>query len=338
MPDSQQSPLPNAEKWEYRFPAALKDAWTRTFLDAPPAKRKFRVKDMERFCGAVFGSCSEAVKEKVLSVLVEAIGAEAANVAGFDLPRGLAVLMMANEEDEERVKLACQKVLGKAGAVPPPSLAAAPAGVTMEQLTDMYAQALGCIEEQKREMQGLKTKMLAMEAERGRPAAAAVAIEPEVPVAFRYVEEETEVVNWAEQMALDPEGLVQALRIRYVSGLQDRAGSDALEDSFTRLRGWIGGVGSGSSGWTTNRELVRLGNELLTDVRLHHLWCRKKLPRGQILREVAQSHGDAIERAAAKVEDRLASRSRGGKWDATPRGGKGGKRPFWSGNGRPGGK
>ncbi|KAJ9448706.1 hypothetical protein DIPPA_06352 [Diplonema papillatum] len=355
MPDSQQSPLPNAEKWEYRFPAALKDAWTRTFLDAPPAKRKFRVKDMERFCGAVFGSCSEAVKEKVLSVLVEAIGAEAANVAGFDLPRGLAVLMMANEEDEERVKLACQKVLGKAGAVPPPSLAAAPAGVTMaakgvpppqqqqprpqEQqstsqpqpqaedprvasLSAMLQQVCSVVEQQ-------KVAIATLQAQLGIPAGVD-GPGPQVGYPARYSLKD--VREWSEIAAADPHGLVRDLQSEYVAGNVSAPGGAALKGAFERLRTWILGVAAGSAGWTANEELVRLGNELLLEVRLHHGWCVEKVPRGRMLREMETAAEDVLDRTMAKVKgDMEKERSRTAKWDAAPRrykGGKGGKN--WS--------
>ncbi|KAJ9435842.1 hypothetical protein DIPPA_32941, partial [Diplonema papillatum] len=351
----QQSPLPNAEKWEYRFPAALKDAWTRTFLDAPPAKRKFRVKDMERFCGAVFGSCSEAVKEKVLSVLVEAIGAEAANVAGFDLPRGLAVLMMANEEDEERVKLACQKVLGKAGAVPPPSLAAAPAGVTMaakgvpppqqqqprpqEQqstsqpqpqaedprvasLSAMLQQVCSVVEQQ-------KVAIATLQAQLGIPAGVD-GPGPQVGYPARYSLKD--VREWSEIAAADPHGLVRDLQSEYVAGNVSAPGGAALKGAFERLRTWILGVAAGSAGWTANEELVRLGNELLLEVRLHHGWCVEKVPRGRMLREMETAAEDVLDRTMAKVKgDMEKERSRTAKWDAAPRrykGGKGGKN--WS--------
>ncbi|KAJ9447064.1 hypothetical protein DIPPA_09695 [Diplonema papillatum] len=164
---------------------------------------------------------------------------------------------------------------------------------------------------------------------------------PQVGYPARYSLKD--VREWSEIAAADPHGLVRDLQSEYVAGNVSAPGGAALKGAFERLRTWILGVAAGSAGWTANEELVRLGNELLLEVRLHHGWCVEKVPRGRMLREMETAAEDVLDRTMAKVKgDMEKERSRTAKWDAAPRrykGGKGGKN--WSyarGNGMPGGK
>ncbi|KAJ9455290.1 hypothetical protein DIPPA_33521 [Diplonema papillatum] len=162
---------------------------------------------------------------------------------------------------------------------------------------------------------------------------------PQVGYPARYSLKD--VREWSEIAAADPHGLVRDLQSEYVAGNVSAPGGAALKGAFERLRTWILGVAAGSADWTANEELVRLGNELLLEVRLHHGWCVEKVPRGRMLREMETAAEDVLDRTVAKVKgDMEKERSRTAKWDAAPRrykGGKGGKN--WSyarGSGMPG--
>ncbi|KAJ9465066.1 hypothetical protein DIPPA_20797 [Diplonema papillatum] len=116
-------------------------------------------------------------------------------------------------------------------------------------------------------------------------------------------------------------------------------GTPSLKASFEKLKTWILGVAAGSAGWSANEELVRLGNELLLDVRLNYGWCVEKVPRSRMLREMEAESGDLVERLMAKVKGDLEKeKNRTPKWNATPawkkgKGGKGGKSWYGQGNG-----
>lgn len=144
---------------------------------------------------------------------------------------------------------------------------------------------------------------------------------------IQYPDEATNVRDWAEVVLLDPEGLVRDLNLKYVASFQANPGGEILVESFTRLKGWILGVAAGSRGWTKNPQLVRLGNDLLKDLRMNYYYCAKRLPRSKLQRALAASSDDPLTKAAAKVE--LAEKRT--KWDATPRKGM---KSGWKGYGK----
>ncbi|KAJ9440773.1 hypothetical protein DIPPA_29723 [Diplonema papillatum] len=262
--------------------------------------------------------------------------------------------MMVEDEDEKRLQLAREKVLGAAAkGVPPPQLE----GSLQQQqprpqeqqstsqpqpqaedprvasLSAMLQQVCSVVEQQ-------KVAIATLQAQLGIPAGVD-GPGPQVGYPARYSLKD--VREWSEIAAADPHGLVRDLQSEYVAGNVSAPGGAALKGAFERLRTWILGVAAGSAGWTANEELVRLGNELLLEVRLHHGWCVEKVPRGRMLREMETAAEDVLDRTMAKVKgDMEKERSRTAKWDAAPRrykGGKGGKN--WSyarGNGMPGGK
>ncbi|KAJ9447214.1 hypothetical protein DIPPA_18397 [Diplonema papillatum] len=298
---------------------------------------------MEAFCASIFGSCDVGVTESVIAVLRESLGATAAEVVGLDLQRGLAILMMVEDEDEKRLQLAREKVLGAAAkGVPPPQLE----GSSQQQqprpqeqqstsqpqpqaedprvasLSAMLQQVCSVVEQQ-------KVAIATLQAQLGIPAGVD-GPGPQVGYPARYSLKD--VREWSEIAAADPHGLVRDLQSEYVAGNVSAPGGAALKGAFERLRTWILGVAAGSAGWTANEELVRLGNELLLEVRLHHGWCVEKVPRGRMLREMETAAEDVLDRTMAKVKgDMEKERSRTAKWDAAPRrykGGKGGKN--WS--------
>ncbi|KAJ9465919.1 hypothetical protein DIPPA_32360 [Diplonema papillatum] len=302
---------------KYRFPMALKEAWSRCFLDEAPTKRTFRVRQMEAFCASIFGSCDVGVTESVIAVLRESLGATAAEVVGLDLQRGLAILMMVEDEDEKRLQLAREKEQQSTSQPQPQA-----EDPRVASLSAMLQQVCSVVEQQ-------KVAIATLQAQLGIPAGVD-GPGPQVGYPARYSLKD--VREWSEIAAADPHGLVRDLQSEYVAGNVSAPGGAALKGAFERLRTWILGVAAGSAGWTANEELVRLGNELLLEVRLHHGWCVEKVPRGRMLREMETAAEDVLDRTMAKVKgDMEKERSRTAKWDAAPRrykGGKGGKN--WS--------
>ncbi|KAJ9456154.1 hypothetical protein DIPPA_09319 [Diplonema papillatum] len=149
------------------------------------------------------------------------------------------------------------------------------------------------------------------------------------PKVALYPEDATDVREWQAAMESDVARLVSDLRHKYMGGLQ----SEALVGAFERLRDWVHGVAQGG-GWVENPEIVRLGNSLFQEVQFQYYWNVKHIPRAQLMRELAMTSDNPMQKAVAKVEGDMAKR---GKWDARPRsGGKGGKKG--QGNAKPWGK
>ncbi|KAJ9473070.1 hypothetical protein DIPPA_33205 [Diplonema papillatum] len=214
--------------------------------------------------------------------------------------------------------------------LPPPPVAGASAdanGGLAALVKDLYA----VVEQQKAEIASLHGRLS------GLPAANLSAAAFEGPAGHyalpvRYSLKD--VREWADVAASDPHGLVRDLHSEYVAGYVGAPGGAFLKASFEKLKTWILGVAAGSAGWSANEELVRLGNELLLDVRLNYGWCVEKVPRSRMLREMEAESGDLVERLMAKVKGDLEKeKNRTPKWNATPawkkgKGGKGGKVPL----------
>ncbi|KAJ9450818.1 hypothetical protein DIPPA_03937 [Diplonema papillatum] len=365
------SPLPNADRWDYRFPSVLREAWTRSFAYEPPSKRKFRVREMESFCSTLFGTCEEAVTDRARAVLAEAIGATILEVAGLDLQRVLAILMLVYEEDEARVSLAVKKIVGKFD-VPPPSLASliqapvegsgagqpvssasvpsaavpsasppvtASAGASMQdQLQRMVMQQQEQMQAQQREMRAqqqqqahmmqvlqqmqtqlmgishqpspavasaaaLPTSATPMEADAPMDAPVATVGQP-VAVAPRvFVKEAKDVQSLANAIEGDPEGLVRDLEVAYVCGRTHLAGGELLESNFNMLRSWVLSV-SATVGWLQSPDQLRLGNDLLTAVRMQRLYVEKGHSRRDLLRQIGTQAEDALDKAEAVLDSK----------------------------------
>ncbi|KAJ9438456.1 hypothetical protein DIPPA_11328 [Diplonema papillatum] len=219
--------------------------------------------------------------------------------------------------------------------LPPPPVAGASvdaSGGLAALVKDLYA----VVEQQKAEIASLHGRLS------GLPAANLSAAAFEGPAGHyalpvRYSLKD--VREWADVAASDPHGLVRDLHSEYVAGYVGAPGGAFLKASFEKLKTWILGVAAGSAGWSANEELVRLGNELLLDVRLNYGWCVEKVPRSRMLREMEAESGDLVERLMAKVKGDLEKeKNRTPKWNATPawkkgKGGKGGKSWYGQGNG-----
>ncbi|KAJ9442494.1 hypothetical protein DIPPA_34487 [Diplonema papillatum] len=356
------SPLPQGDRYEARFPARLRASWEARFKSEPAEKMRLTRHRLEKFGEEHFGPLDDKTVEKARAVTADVLAVPAASLEELDLGRLLAMLYYSETEEAKAVREAVLRV-----GVAPPSVPGA-SGSVQEQLRQMILQQQQQVQAQQQQqqhmvvmLQQMQQQVQALQAQvsqpdlqqqaRGQPAAQAAdpaplqgapaVAESEMPmmqldakpVIAGYPEDAADVRGWEEAMATDVAGLVRDLRLKYVSGAQ----SESLTDSFRRLRDWINGVAQGG-GWVYNPEIVRLGNDLLQEVRLHHYWCTKQLPRAQIMRELAQASDDPMVKAAARVE---ASMAKKGKWDARPRGGgKGGKKGFtWGqGNAKPGGK
>eukprot|EP00754_Rhynchopus_humris_P030278 Rhum_TRINITY_DN15265_c2_g3::Rhum_TRINITY_DN15265_c2_g3_i5::g.146592::m.146592 len=93
-----------------------------------------------------------------------------------------------------------------------------------------------------------------------------------------FPDEATNVLQWQTVLNRDPEGLVRDLRGKYLSGVEHLPGGDWLSEAFSRLRGWCLVVSSVED-WNSNHDLVKLGNSMLQDVRLHHAFVTKGVSR-----------------------------------------------------------
>ncbi|KAJ9444522.1 hypothetical protein DIPPA_27386 [Diplonema papillatum] len=328
---------------------------------------------MESFCSTLFGTCEEAVTDRARAVLAEAIGATILEVAGLDLQRVLAILMLVYEEDEARVSLAVKKIVGKFD-VPPPSLASliqapvegsgagqpvssasvpsaavpsasppvtASAGASMQdQLQRMVMQQQEQMQAQQREMRAqqqqqahmmqvlqqmqtqlmgishqpspavasvsataLPTSATPMEADAPMDAPVATVGQP-VAVAPRvFVKEAKDVQSLANAIEGDPEGLVRDLEVAYVCGRTHLAGGELLESNFNMLRSWVLSV-SATVGWLQSPDQLRLGNDLLTAVRMQRLYVEKGHSRRDLLRQIGTQAEDALDKAEAVLDSK----------------------------------
>ncbi|KAJ9444526.1 hypothetical protein DIPPA_27389 [Diplonema papillatum] len=281
-----------------------------------------------------------------------------AEVAGFDLQHLLAVLLMLESKDALSVNKAVAKVV-PGFVVPPPgprpkedaSSKSFGEATTQQQLQQILMQQQRQQEMMMQRLQQVQQELQTMKAQaaawppapqqhwpeenadsscapagdglqpRGQPATSSSTR----PAFAGYTEDATDVREWEGAMATDVAGLVQDLRLKYLNGT-------ALAGSFGRLRDWVEGVAHGG-GWTYNLEIVRLGNNLLQEVRLHHYWCTKQLPRA----------ASWLRRRTTRWRGQLPRSSVRGprSGSARPRfGGKGSKKGYAAaqGNVRPGGK
>ncbi|KAJ9435571.1 hypothetical protein DIPPA_28212 [Diplonema papillatum] len=351
----------------------------------------FRVREMESFCSTLFGTCEEAVTDRARAVLAEAIGATILEVAGLDLQRVLAILMLVYEEDEARVSLAVKKIVGKFD-VPPPSLASliqapvegsgagqpvssasvpsaavpsasvappvtASAGASMQdQLQRMVMQQQEQMQAQQREMraqqqqqahmmqvlQQMQTQLMGI-SHQPSPAVASVSAtaqpapqpmesdgrqEEEEDVAPRvFAKDAKDVREWREPLLLDPWGLIRDVESAYVCGRAHLPGGEQLDSTFGMLRCWMLAM-SATEGWTRSPDQLRLGNELLKQLRLQKLYVEEGMSRRDLLRQIGSQAEDPLDKAAAVLR---------GKKERGPTK-KPAFRPRQPGNGKAGGK
>ncbi|KAJ9462535.1 hypothetical protein DIPPA_25588 [Diplonema papillatum] len=120
------------------------------------------------------------------------------------------------------------------------------------------------------------------------------------PPALKFAAEATDVFAWRDAMRDDAEGLVRDLETAYVAGRQHMPGGDQLVSAFSMLRCFVL-ANAQTDNWDRSAELLRLGNELLLNVRLQRMYVERGLSRKALLREVQHQSDDPLEKAAAKL-------------------------------------
>ncbi|KAJ9436361.1 hypothetical protein DIPPA_32075 [Diplonema papillatum] len=134
----------------------------------------------------------------------------------------------------------------------------------------------------------------------------------------RFPVEETDVTKWSDALEKDPEGLALALEVRYVAGRKHLSGGEQLESAFSALKCWL--LASAQfENWIECAEQVRLGQELLMQLRVQLKFVEEGAPRRELLDRMRQRDGDELERATAGWK-RDAHRTEKKKFGFKPRG------------------
>ncbi|KAJ9436748.1 hypothetical protein DIPPA_28385 [Diplonema papillatum] len=116
--------------------------------------------------------------------------------------------------------------------------------------------------------------------------------------AARFPVEETDVTKWSDALEKDPEGLALALEVRYVAGRKHLPGGEQLESAFSALKCWL--LASAQfENWVECAEQVRLGQELLMQLRVQLKFVEEGAPRRELLDRMRQRDDDELERATA---------------------------------------
>ncbi|KAJ9442699.1 hypothetical protein DIPPA_24116 [Diplonema papillatum] len=149
----------------------------------------------------------------------------------------------------------------------------------------------------------LPTSATPMEADAPMDAPVATVGQP-VAVAPRvFVKEAKDVQSLANAIEGDPEGLVRDLEVAYVCGRTHLAGGELLESNFNMLRSWVLSV-SATVGWLQSPDQLRLGNDLLTAVRMQRLYVEKGHSRRDLLRQIGTQAEDALDKAEAVLDSK----------------------------------
>lgn len=287
-----------------------------------------------RHCGGEYAACGLSQHETACGVLTPGTRKrrrEEKEASKQEAEQQRLLEDAAKKIAEEKSREAAQAAYNAAsqGTAELERKAAAASASQAEQIQLLFQQMK--VQQELQQQQGQQMqKMMELLLERPQQPAPSSSSEPERKGGgLLYPEEAGDVRDWAIVMTRDPEGLVRDLHGKFVAGFQAGSGGEALIEAHNRMRGWILGIGACAAGWVENPELIRLGNDLLKDLRIQSAWCQKRLPRSAIEGALRQASDDPLTRAMAKVE--AATKK---KWDATPRYGKGKNR----GNGRPGGQ
>ncbi|KAJ9456967.1 hypothetical protein DIPPA_16453 [Diplonema papillatum] len=119
-------------------------------------------------------------------------------------------------------------------------------------------------------------------------------------VVSSFVAEATEVTRWREQMDTDHVGLLRDLELAYVAGKRHLPGGDLLSDLFVRLKCWVVTAAS-TTGWDMLPEQVKLGNDLLLDLRMQRAFVEEGISRKAIVRGLQEKSEDPVEQVLAKL-------------------------------------
>ncbi|KAJ9434842.1 hypothetical protein DIPPA_05710 [Diplonema papillatum] len=134
----------------------------------------------------------------------------------------------------------------------------------------------------------------------------------------RFPVEETDVTRWRDALERDPEGLALALEVRYVAGRKHLPGGEQLETAFSALKCWLLASAQFES-WVECAEQVRLGQELLMQLRVQLKFVEEGAPRRELLERMRQRDDDELERATASWK-KDAHRTEKKKFGFRPRG------------------
>ncbi|KAJ9450152.1 hypothetical protein DIPPA_24781 [Diplonema papillatum] len=115
-----------------------------------------------------------------------------------------------------------------------------------------------------------------------------------------FVAEAKNVLDWKGQMAVDPETLVRDLDVAYVAGRRHLPGGDLLHDTFTRLKCWLISAAT-TDGWESCPEQVKLGNDLLLDLRAQRVYVEEGISRKSVMRGLQQLTDDPFDKVVAGI-------------------------------------
>ncbi|KAJ9468507.1 hypothetical protein DIPPA_27561 [Diplonema papillatum] len=175
-------------------------------------------------------------------------------------------------------------------------------------------------------LQKLQTDVQGLKGSKATGGAPVSGEQPDVVTPRVFPKEVKEVQALADLISSDPDGLVRDLEIAYVCGRTHLAGGELLETNFNMLRSWIMSV-SVTAGWMECPDQLRLGNDLLTAVRMQRLYVEKGHSRRDIMRQIGAQATDPLDKAEA-VLDAKKEKSGGKKMSFKPR----------TGNAKAGGK
>ena len=110
-----------------------------------------------------------------------------------------------------------------------------------------------------------------------------------------------EVKAWEEILeAKEAATLVMKLDGRYVSGLKYGLGGDLLVEKFENLSNFLFGM-ERVTGWTQVPHLVKLGDDLLRQLRFQHFFCTDGTKRSELQEQLLIASEDPVEKANALI-------------------------------------
>ncbi|KAJ9456593.1 hypothetical protein DIPPA_17426 [Diplonema papillatum] len=305
----------------FAVPADVRDAFEES-VGPTLARRNVRLSEVEEWAVFFFGD-DRALAHKVMCDLLEyGAGSPGASVVGtwegWKLAATLAEASLVNQPLFRRVMKAAgswkedapevpsvagagRRVtvvepsepeesyvplprIGKEGVEAPPDPLTPPGAVEGGKLVPDEVSDL------KAELRALREVVMAMA---GRASPQASTAQP-----TRFPVEETDVTKWRDALERDPEGLALALEVRYVAGRKHLPGGEQLDAAFSALKCWLLASAQFES-WFECVEQVRLGQELLMQLRVQLKFVEEGAPRRELLERMRQRDDDELERATA---------------------------------------
>ncbi|KAJ9465636.1 hypothetical protein DIPPA_02251 [Diplonema papillatum] len=119
------SPLPSRERTNFTFPAALVEAFRRTFVAEPEDRRNYLTADMEAACSRLFGACDEQALARAKGVIADVLKVQYSEANKLSATQVVGVVMALHEKDPRSTAEAVANnspVPVPTSSVPPPSL------------------------------------------------------------------------------------------------------------------------------------------------------------------------------------------------------------------------